>query len=426
MQAPSTSRAGRATDDGGGPLTIETDLGGGARGWLVIDTTVAEGSAGGLRVADDLTLEEVAVLAREMTLKFSWAGRRTGGAKGGLRVPPGADRAEKRRLLRAFGRRLGPLLRRGVYYAGTDIDCDRTDLAELYAGAGIPFPAPTDTALFTAIGARDVLASCRDALGAPARPLRLAIEGFGAVAAHLCDRLPPERFRVTALSTVRGAVLNERGFDSRQLAESRRRFGDALVERLDGVRGDRQTLFTADVDVLVPSARAWSLTTERARTLRARLVAPVSNAPYDAGAVAVLEARGVVCLAGFSSNCGGVLLSSLHDLGVPLADVERLSARLRAITRALLGARASTGVSAVRIAEDVALARLAAREARTVPESPYRRAARVLASEWTPRWVVAPRALRSARQSLLDLEDRILRYAPGPAIVPLETGSARG
>ena len=427
MGEPANGRGGDPADVQGEAITIRAELGGGAEGYLVIDTTANEGSAGGLRVADDLSLAEVAALAREMTLKFAWIGRPSGGAKGGLRLPPGTERAEKRRLLRAFGRRLGPLLRRGIYYAGTDLGCDRGDLAEFYAGAGIRLAEPTDTALFTAIGARDVLASCRESLGAPSRPLRIAIEGFGAAAAHLCARLPASEFRVTAVSTLLGAVLNEGGFDGDRLVEGRRRFGDGLVERLDGVRGDRRTVFSAEVDVFVPSARTWSLTVERARTLRARLVLPLANAPYGEGTVAALEARGVPCLPGIVANCGGVLLSSLYDSGVPFPRVERVSAlHLRAIAKALLGARASTGVPAVRIAEEIAVERLAERVARTVPESPYHRAARVLAGEWTPRWVGGRRSHARLTRSLVELEQRILRYRCGSPDVPLQTGSSRG
>jgi len=351
-------------------IAVEVDLGPAARGFLVVDTTVDDRSHGGLRVAEDLTLREVSALAREMTLKFSFSGRRSGGAKSGLRIPPGTSVDEKRRLLGEFGRHLGPVVRRGLYQPGADINCGPEDLRAFYAGAGLGHGSSTDTAFFTAVFAFDALEACRESLGAARRPLRVGVEGFGAAAAWLAQRMAPEHYAVTALSTIGGAVVNERGFSLGALAEARRRFGDELLVHVDGERGGREAVFDAPVDVFIPSARTWSLTAERAKRLSARWVVPLANAPYDADSVRRLEERGIACLPGYVVNCGGVFGSDLFDGGVPLRDVEHLSAhRFRPVVRALLEARSRTGVSAVEIAEEVALQRLAARQAGTVRRS---------------------------------------------------------
>jgi glutamate dehydrogenase (NAD(P)+) len=389
-------------------ITIRADLGGGAEGWLVVDTTYRDASSGGLRIAEDLTLDEVAALAREMTLKFAFIGRRSGGAKSGIKLAPGAGPAERTRVLAELGRQLGPILRRGVYCPGTDMGCSGADLVAVFRGAGLRIGRPTDTAVFTAIGARDALAACREALGITARPVRIGVEGFGAVAAALVERLPPREYAITALSTVVGAVFDERGFDPTALVAARRRHGDALVEHLDGDRGPREDLFGSDVDVLVPSARTWSVSAERARAVRARLVAPVANAPYARGALEVLEAKGTICLPGFVVNCGGVFASSLHDSGVPLSSVERLSRRqFRAIVAALLDARAEWGASPVRLAEEIALERLAERQASTRPESRLRRLARAVASEYVPRRLYGHDYLARFARNLADLETTV-------------------
>jgi glutamate dehydrogenase (NAD(P)+) len=398
-------------ESGAETIIIRADLGGGGEGYLVVDTTFRNGSAGGLRVAEDLSIEEVATLAREMTLKFSFIGRAAGGAKSGLKLPAGAGPDEKRRLLGELGRHLGPLLRRGIYSAGTDMNCSGDDLKVLYRGAGLRLGRTTDTALFTAIGAADALAAGRQSLGRRSRPLRVAVEGLGAVATWLVGRLPPDQFTVTAVSTVRGAVVAERGFDPGELADKKARFGDAVVDHLEGDRGPAESVFSADVDVFIPSARTWSVTRERARALRASLVAPLANAPYGEGAVDLLEARGVVCLPGFVVNCGGVFASSLFDSGVPLAEVEQLSRRhFRAVVAALLAVRAASGVSPVALAEQIALERLSARIAANAPESPYRRVARTLAGELVPRRISRRAYLRRFTRNLVRLEQRILEH----------------
>jgi glutamate dehydrogenase (NAD(P)+) len=387
-------------------VTLRADLGGGAEGWLVIDTTYRDGSSGGLRVAEDLTLAEVATLAREMTLKFAFIGRTSGGAKSGVRLPPGAGAAEKARLLGEFGRHLGPVLRRGVYHPGADMNCSGDDLVAVYRGAGIRVRRPTDTAPFTAMSARDALAACRDALGTTGR-VRIGVEGFGAVAAALAERLPPEEYAFTAISTVAGAVLEPRGFDARALVDARRRHGDALVERIEGVRAPREEVFGADVDVLMPSARTWSVSAARARSIRARAVLPLANAPFADGALDVLEGRGAICLPGFVVNCGGVFASSLYDSGVPRSKIERLSReRFRALVAALLDARRS-GSSPFRLAQEVALERLARRQASTRPDSRLGRIGRALVREYVPRSLYGRDLLARFTRNLVELERRI-------------------
>ena len=60
-------------------------------GFVVFDLPGAPLSAGGTRLAPDVSVTEVAVLARSMTYKFAALGHRVGGAKAGVRGDP-ADR----------------------------------------------------------------------------------------------------------------------------------------------------------------------------------------------------------------------------------------------------------------------------------------------------------------------------------------------
>jgi glutamate dehydrogenase (NAD(P)+) len=61
-------------------------------GFIVFDLPGVPFSAGGTRLAPDVTRAEVALLARAMTYKFAVLGERIGGAKAGVAADP-ADRA---------------------------------------------------------------------------------------------------------------------------------------------------------------------------------------------------------------------------------------------------------------------------------------------------------------------------------------------
>lgn len=82
---------------------------------------------------------------------------------------------------------------------------------------------------------------------------------------------------------------------------------------------------------------------------------PIANAPYSVGTVQMLHDRGVICLPGFVSNSGGVLASSLADLGLPQREVESLIAEyFRAAVVGILRVAARRQRPAVEIAESLA------------------------------------------------------------------------
>lgn len=346
-------------------FTIHTELNG-AEGFVAIDSLVNGTSSGGLRIAADMDELETKTLAREMTLKFSFIGLPRGGAKSGLKVPAGTTVEKKRLILHEFGSCLAPIIRNGIYYPGMDMNCDANDLRALYLGAGINLPdKATDTSYFTAISVANALEAAISQMPDHNRPLTVAIEGFGSVAAHLAARLPADRFSIVALSTVKGAAINENGFAAAVLTEGRRRYGDDVVNHLpDGRAIEMEAVLAAKVDILVPSARTWSIHPDNVHQIQARLIVPAANAPYTTEAIAILQERGIVSLPGFVTNAGGVFASSLHDSGVDTWQIEQIAAEYyRPVVAALLRKSRELGQSTVGVAEQVALQRLTASQA---------------------------------------------------------------
>lgn len=336
---------------------LQMDLPFGAVGYVVVDSTLRDTASGGVRMCPDLDLQEVRVLAREMTLKFCFAGLGRGGAKSGIRIPHDMAEGGKLAVCEEFGRRLGPIIRKGIYYPGMDMNCGPEELRAIYRGAGIVVGAFTDTSFFTAVSVGASLEACRR-LRAPGRPMTVAIEGFGSVGAHLARRLPREDFRVVAVSTVEGAVADWGGFDPESLVEARKRHGDAFISRIPGEYLEPEDLLAVEVDILVPAARVRSITADNAGSVRARAIVPAANAPYSAEAVDMLHDRGVLALPGFVTNAGGVFGSGLHDSGVSAECVEDLvtTGFLPAVVD-LVEAGQRTGEPVARVAESVAAER---------------------------------------------------------------------
>lgn len=70
----------------------------GAEAFVVIDSHLGGGGTGGIRMGESVTLEEVADLAHEMTLKFAWLNIPRGGAKAGIACKNDITEAERKQL----------------------------------------------------------------------------------------------------------------------------------------------------------------------------------------------------------------------------------------------------------------------------------------------------------------------------------------
>ena len=106
-------------------------------GFVVFDLPGTPLSAGGTRLAPDVSVAEVAVLARSMTYKFAALGERVGGAKAGVRGDP-ADRAGRAALMARFCAEIRPLTDAGRFLTGPDMGTAEEDFAPLRRGRAAP------------------------------------------------------------------------------------------------------------------------------------------------------------------------------------------------------------------------------------------------------------------------------------------------
>jgi glutamate dehydrogenase (NAD(P)+) len=339
-------------------IDIEFPLQSGAQAFLAIHSIVNGTSSGGMRICSDLSFDEVRALSREMTLKFSIFELGRGGAKSGIRIPPDVSSESRRNILKELGERMAPIIHSSLYYPGMDMNCTQDDLRIIYGSAGVPLGNITDSSYFTATSVANAIEAIR-LKEKSSGPLRITIEGFGSVANHLASRLPKEHYNIIALSTVKGAALNEHGFSPAALASARKEHGDDCIFHLPSCRQlDRELLLGVETDILIPSARTWSITSENVDSINAKWIVSAANAPCTADAIARLQECGIVYLPGFVCNAGGVFGSTLFDVGVPDRSIEEVVRTLyRDVIVSLLDRARSLGKPAAEIAEKVAMAR---------------------------------------------------------------------
>jgi glutamate dehydrogenase (NAD(P)+) len=284
-------------------------------GFIVFDLPGAETSAGGTRLAPDVTVAEVALLARAMTYKYGALGAPVGGAKAGVVGDPG-DRTDRAARMARYCAEIAPLFQSGRFLTGPDMGTFEADFAPLREHRAVPgaMSAIVDDVPFedlltgygVAVAAETAL---RATAGGDWDGRSAAVEGFGKVGGGVAREVTRRGGRVVALSTVAGSIADPSGLDIERLLELRSRYGDDCLAQYGRAIAPPAALFTAEADVLIPGARPGVISSVVAQSLApaVRVVAPAANVPYTSGGAEVLRGRGIAALPDFVCNAGAVL-----------------------------------------------------------------------------------------------------------------------
>lgn len=292
-------------------IVVVSDPDIGMQGVLVIDNTARGIGKGGTRMTPTVDVPEIARLARVMTWKWAAVDLFYGGAKAGIRFDPTS--VDKERVLRSFVRKL----RNEVpeeYVFGLDMGLTEVDAAiindELGRGAAVGTPyelggIPYDQLGITGHGVAEVVDEIADQQNL--QDSSVAVQGFGAVGHSVAKRLHELGYRVTAVSSVKGALANPDGLDIPALLQERAELGDDFVYNHPKLAIEPgQELFT-QADIVVPAALQNVISTANVGDIKAKLVVEAANLPTDAGAQAALREKGVTVVPDFIANAGGVV-----------------------------------------------------------------------------------------------------------------------
>lgn len=298
----------------------------GLHGWVVIDQRQFGFASGGVRMRSEVTLDEVAWLAREMTLKYAFLRIKKDGSKAAIVAPIDAPAERKAELCRAFGEELRFEIQGGLYTPGEDMGTGPAEYAQIMAGAGLTVTPPQlcgeyFTALTAALCATEWL---REQKRDPEHATVL-LEGYGKVGGEAAKLLRRAGVHVAGVSTIHGALYDPAGLDMDRLATLRAEHGDACVLHYEGAEHlPRELLLERPADIFFPGAGPDSLAAERVPRIGARCLISIANISADAAAESALAARGLDFIPGYVANCGGILGFYLGEQGFGPAEVEQL------------------------------------------------------------------------------------------------------
>ena len=285
---------------------------------LVVDNIAKGPAIGGMRMAEDVSVEECFRLARAMTFKNAAAGLPHGGGKIVIYGDPKMPRENKQQIIRG----LAHALRTETTYIfapdmGTDEECMAWIRDEVERVVALPREIggiPLDEIGATGWGLRHVTdVACLfcdvELLGA-----RLVVQGFGAVGLHASRFLTEEGAVLTAVADSRGAIHNPEGLDFDKLVALKLE-GRSVTEYPDGQQIDRDEVIDVECDIWIPAARPDVIHEDNVHRLKTRLVVEGANIPITHEAERILYEKGILYVPDFIANAGGVICAAMEYHG---------------------------------------------------------------------------------------------------------------
>ncbi len=351
-------------------VVLLTEPSTGLRGILVVDNTAAGPAIGGIRMALDVTVDEVFRLARAMTFKNAAAGLRHGGGKAGIIGDPDMPAADKERLVRAFGVAIADIT---DYIPGPDMGIDEACMAYLFDEIGrvVGLPKvmggiPLDTLGATGFGLAIAAEVAEELDYVRLDGAKVVVQGFGAVGTHAARFLAERGAVIVAVSDSRGGVVNDHGLDLDKLlpwkAESR-----PVREFAGGTAVFHDELVGHPCDIWVPAARPDIFTVDNAAEVDAKVILPGANIAVTPAADEIFFDRGILSIPDFIANAGGVICGAVeYHGGTATQAFQVIEEKIRANTREVLVIARDGGVM-----PSIAAAELARR--RVLESMSYRR-----------------------------------------------------
>ena len=346
----------------------------GLQGILVVDSTVLGPSKGGIRMAANVTEEEVFRLARTMTWKNALAGIPFGGAKAGI-VWNG--KRDKKTLIQAFARAIKIYTPR-KYIAGPDVNTGEREMQWFVEATGnwrsaTGKPANYCMSVFgergekcgiphefgsTGFGVAKATRAAAEVYGLDIKGATVAIHGFGNVGTFAFQYLTEMGAKVVAIADKSGAILNERGFDRRKIDK----FIEAKKELKgysDGENIIEKEFWNLPVDILIPASVTDVINDSNKNSIQAKVIVEAGNIPMRENIEEELFKRGILIVPDFVANAGGVISSYAEYRGYnPKRMFELVERKIIRSAKTVLEKSLKSGVNPRQIALEIAKERV--------------------------------------------------------------------
>jgi len=279
---------------------------------------------GGLRIHQDVTLEEVMALAGWMTIKNAAVNLPYGGAKGGIRVDPRSlSMRELEKITRRYTSEIGPFIGPTKDIPAPDVNTNAQVMAwimDTYSmnsgttATGVVTGKPVDLGgslgrvKATGRGVFKVGTESARLMKLNVNGARVAIQGFGNVGSVAAELFVEAGAKVVCVQDQFSTIYNGNGINVAAAIKQRTQAG-----RLEGTPDteiiDVENFWDVDCDILIPAALESQITPARANRIKAKLILEGANGPTVPEADDVFQDRGIRVVPDVICNAGGVIVS---------------------------------------------------------------------------------------------------------------------
>jgi len=273
------------------------DKNSGLKAIIAIHDTTLGPALGGARMwpykSEEEAIEDALRLARGMTYKNAISGLNLGGGKTVIIGDPAKDKNEE--MFRALGRYIQSL--NGRYITAEDVGTTVEDMDIIYeetdyvTGISPTFGSSGNPSPVTAYGVYlGMKASAKVAFGSDSlKEKRIAVQGLGNVAYHLCKHLHEE-----------GAKLIVTDINQERVERAVKEFGALAVEPNE--------IYKQEVDIFSPCALGAIINDETIPQLKAKVIAgSANNQLKESRHGQILYEKGIIYAPDYVINAGGVI-----------------------------------------------------------------------------------------------------------------------
>ena len=291
----------------------------GMHGFVVIDNISRGPGKGGIRMTPTVSAEEVARLARVMTWKTSMADLPFGGAKSGILLPKGADKAK---LVSDFSKAI-KCISPSLYVAAPDINTGEKEMG-IFARAngslksctgkprrmkGIPHELGS-TGYGVSISTLETVKFLKKNI----KEMRFVIEGFGNVGMFAAKNLCNEGAILVGVSDSKGCIYNAKGINFNKLLKIKKKTG-SVINYKPGLILNNKDIFELKVDIIITAALPDIINRDNVRNVKAKMIVEGSNIPMQENMEEILHKRKILVVPDFVANAGGVISSYIEYIG---------------------------------------------------------------------------------------------------------------
>lgn len=283
---------------------------------------------GGIRLHQNVDLDEVKALSIWMTFKCGIVGIPYGGGKGGITADPSElSQGEIERLARGYIQKIHKYLGDKIDIPAPDVNTNAQVMSWMVdefekikghqepgviTGKPVALGGSLGRTEATGLGVVEVAKSYLKKIDKDFNEATASVQGFGNVGSFTCKFLEKAGIKVVSIAGhhkgEQFAIYKEDGIDIEALIEFRKE--NKNLKEFEGIEViDMDKFWGLEVDLLIPAALENAIDKDVAKLVNAKAVLEAANGPTTIEGDAVLKERGIFLTPDVLTNAGGVTVS---------------------------------------------------------------------------------------------------------------------